>query len=70
MYFIESIPYKQMQHGYYHERHMAKLMQEDKGSQEQWDMHHKQALYWEHQGSLPAKYPEELRAKTHQLFKK
>lgn len=54
-----------MQHGYYHEKHIGKLMQEDKGSQEQWDKCHKQALYWQPQSSVPLQYPEELRLKTH-----
>lgn len=40
-------------------------MQEDKGSQDQWDKHYKQALYWTPESSIAKKYPEELRAKTH-----
>ena len=32
--------------GYYYEKHVGRLMQEDLGSQEEWDRVHKRALYW------------------------
>lgn len=36
-------------------------MQEDEGSQENWDKIHKQALYWKPIDSIPLQSPSELR---------
>jgi hypothetical protein len=54
-------PYKRKQHGYYHEKYMDKYMQEDKGTQEDWEKVHKKALYWLHSDSMPLKTPTETR---------
>lgn len=36
-------------------------MQEDKGTQEDWEKVHKKALYWLHSDSMPLKTPTETR---------